>query len=676
MDWAEIDPSILGTLFERGLDPDKRSQLGAHYTDREKIMMIVDPVIVRPWLAEWEIAKAEIAIPLEKAHATKNAGVRTKARDQATATYRSFLNRLRAFRVLDPACGSGNFLYLALLALKDIEHRVSIEAEAMGLQREFSQVGPASVKGIEINHYAADLARVSVWVGEIQWMRRNGFGVSDRPILKPLDNIECRDAILNADGIEATWPVTDVVIGNPPFLGDKFMRDRLGSGYTETLRSIYSGRVPGGADLVCYWFEKAHARIVAGTVQRVGLVATNSIRGGANRVVLDRIGRDAAIFDAWADEEWAVDGADVRVSLISFERKSAAPSGSKLNGKVVTTIFSDLTSGATDLTKARALGSNQNVAFIGNQKGGAFDIAGDVARQFLKLPKNPHGMHNSDVVRPWINGLDIVRRPRDYWIVDFTGMLESEAALYEAPFAHVNKHVRNYRTDEAHVSSKATWWLHQRPRFAFRTAMTEKRQYVATARVAKHRLFIWVDKIVVPDSQVVAIARDDQTTFGILHSRFHEAWSLGLCTWLGVGNDPRYTPSTTFETFPFPEGLTPDISVPDRSDSHRIAVAAKRLNELRDNWLNPPELIRCEPEVVPGFPNRILPIDDSAAEILKKRTLTNLYNERPTWLANAHADLDAAVADAYGWPADISEDDALAKLFQLNQTRAAKASLI
>src|ERR1700687_5312092 len=225
LDWAEVDPSILGTLFERGLDPDKRSQLGAHYTDREKIMMIVDPVIVRPWLAEWEIAKAEIAIHLEKAHATKNAGVRTKARDQATATYRSFLNRLRAFRVLDPACGSGNFLYLALLALKDIEHRVSIEAEAMGLQREFSQVGPASVKGIEINHYAADLARVSVWVGEIQWMRRNGFGVSDRPILKPLDNIECRDAILNADGIEATWPVTDVVIGNPPFLGDKFMRD-------------------------------------------------------------------------------------------------------------------------------------------------------------------------------------------------------------------------------------------------------------------------------------------------------------------------------------------------------------------------------------------------------------------------------------------------------------------
>jgi type II restriction/modification system DNA methylase subunit YeeA len=159
-------------------------------------MMIVDPVIVRPWLAEWEAAKAEIAASIEKASAAKNASVRTKTRDQAIAAYRAFLNKLRAFRALDPACGSGNFLYLALLSLKDIEHRVSIEAEAMGLEREFSQVGPASVKGIEINPYAAELARVSIWVGEIQWMRRNGFGVSDRPILKPLDNIECRDAIL------------------------------------------------------------------------------------------------------------------------------------------------------------------------------------------------------------------------------------------------------------------------------------------------------------------------------------------------------------------------------------------------------------------------------------------------------------------------------------------------
>ena len=169
-------------------------------------------------------------------------------------------------------------------------------------------------------------------------------------------------------------------------------------------------------------------------------------------------------------------------------------------------------------------------------------------------------------------------------------------------------------------------------------------------------------------------ARDDDTTFGILHSRFHEAWSLGLCTWLGVGNDPRYTPSTTFETFPFPEGLTPNIPAVDYAKDGRaktIAAAAKRLNELRENWLNPPDLVRRVPEVVPGYPDRVLPVDDKAAAILKKRTLTNLYNERPTWLANAHRDLDAAVA-AYGWPADLTDDQILERLFKLNQERAAK----
>jgi type II restriction/modification system DNA methylase subunit YeeA len=182
---------------------------------------------------------------------------------------------------------------------------------------------------------------------------------------------------------------------------------------------------------------------------------------------------------------------------------------------------------------------------------------------------------------------------------------------------------------------------------------------------------------VVPDSATAAIAKDDCTSMGILHSRFHESWSLRLCTWLGVGNDPRYTPTTTFETFPFPEGLTPNIPAANYADDPRaqaIAKAAKRLDELRNAWLNPPDLIQIEPEVVPGYPDRILPKDTLAAVELKKRTLTNLYNARPQWLADAHRDLDAAVAAAYGWPADISEDDALAKLLELNLARAGAAA--
>ena len=216
LDWSEIDPSILGTLFERGLDPGKRAQLGAHYTDRDKIMLLVEPVVIRPWLAEWDAAKAEIAGALDRVEAAKSPAARTKRLNAAERRYRAFLNRLRVFTVLDPACGSGNFLYLALQALKDLEHRVQLEAEALGFQRAFPDIGPANVKGLEINPYAAELARVSVWIGEIQWMRRNGFYESRDPILKPLDTIECRDAILAPDSAEPDWPKADVVIVADP----------------------------------------------------------------------------------------------------------------------------------------------------------------------------------------------------------------------------------------------------------------------------------------------------------------------------------------------------------------------------------------------------------------------------------------------------------------------------
>ncbi|MGY3584430.1 type II restriction/modification system DNA methylase subunit YeeA [Bradyrhizobium sp. USDA 4341] len=675
LDWAEVDPSILGTLFERGLDPDKRSQLGAHYTDREKIMMIVDPVIVRPLLAEWEAAKEDIAKSIEKSRSAKSAGARTKAYDQAVADYRSFLNKLRAFTVLDPACGSGNFLYLALLALKDIEHRVSIEAEAMGLQREFSQVGPASVKGIEINHYAAELARVSVWIGEIQWMRRNGFGVSDKPILKPLENIECRDAVLTDEGNEANWPSADVIVGNPPFLGDKFMRDRLGSKYTDALRAAYAGRVPGGADLVCFWYAKAQQAVANEGTLRAGLVATNSIRGGANRFVLDHIVRDLSIFDAWSDEPWIVDGAAVRVSLVSFARKP--PIGAiNLDGRAVQEVHADLTAGAVDLGHVLAVTENKNVSYIGTQKSGDFDVPGDLARTWLKMPLNPNGRPNADVVKPWANGLDIARRPSDRWIIDFgPDGSEANAALYEAPFAHVFTHVKPMRDKVRRDGHRRYWWRHGEPRPGMRKALKACSRFIVTPRVAKHRLFRWCDRQIVPDCQLVVIARDDDTTFGILHSRFHEQWSLRLCTWLGVGNDPRYTPSSTFETFPFPIGLAPNVSASDYANDPRamnIAQAARRLDTLREQWLNPTDVIARLPEVVAGFPDRIVPKDEAATAILRKRTLTNLYNERPTWLANAHAELDAAVAAAYGWPDDISEEDALAKLFQLNQKRSEK----
>ena len=523
LDWSEIDPSILGTLFERGLDPSKRAQLGAHYTDRDKIMLIVEPVVIRPWLAEWAAEKAEIAAELERADAAKSPSTRTNRRNEAERRYRTFLNRLRAFTVLDPACGSGNFLYLALQALKDLEHRVQVEAEALGFQRAFPGTGPANVKGIEINPYAAELARVSVWIGEIQWMRRNGFSEARDPILKPLDTIECRDAIVTPDGTEPDWPEAEVVIGNPPFLGNRRMRRELGDAVADALPAVYADWVGGRPDLVCYWFAKAGRLVAEGRVQRVGFVATNSIRGGTNRLVLDRILEQGAIFEAWSDEPWVVDGAAVRVSLICFA-SSDDGLAARLNGEDTSRINADLTGGSLDLTQAAPLGTNAGVAFQGDIKRGPFDIPGDLAREWLRLPANPNSRTNADVLKPWVNGMDLTRRSQGKWIIDFGDeMGEAEAALYEAPFTYALEHVRPIRQRNREQSSREFWFRHWNPRPAMWAALDGLSRYIATPRVAKHRLFVWLDARVCPDCQLIVIARDDDTTFGILHSRFHEA---------------------------------------------------------------------------------------------------------------------------------------------------------
>ena len=675
LDWSEIDPSILGTLFERGLDPDKRSQLGAHYTDRAKIMRIVEPVIIRPWLAEWETAKAEIAASLERVKAAKSKAAGTRLRGQAKRMLLRFLDRLRDFTVLDPACGSGNFLYLALHALKDLEHRVQLEAEALGLERAFPSVGPVNVKGIEINAYAAELARVSVWIGEIQWMRRNGFYESRDPILKPLDTIECRDAILTPEGGEPEWPKADVVIGNPPFLGGKLLITHLGEDYVSRMFAAYSGRVPAEADLVCYWFVKAGQQIASGRAQRAGLVATNSIRGGANRRALQIATDERRIFEAWSDEPWVIDGAAVRVSLVCFARAGdESVVGARLDGQSVDEIYADLTArsggAGVDLTGVQRLPQNAGVAFMGDTKGGPFDVAGDQAREWLQLPANPNGRTNADVLKPWINGMDLTRRPTGKWIVDFgLKMSLGDAALYEEPFRWVKEHVYPKRQENRIETHRLDWWRHLRPRPEMWQALGGLARYIATPCVAKHRLFAWRDARICPDHALIVIARDDDTTFGILHSRFHEAWSLRLGT--SLEDRPRYTPTTTFETFPFPPGLTPNIPASDyATDPRAVAVAleAQRLVELRDRWLNPAEWVEWIDEPVPGYPKRPVPRNDAAAKELKKRTLTNLYNARPQWLADAHTNLDTAVAAAYGWDAGISDDEALRELLALNLT--------
>jgi type II restriction/modification system DNA methylase subunit YeeA len=314
---------------------------------------------------------------------------------------------------------------------------------------------------------------------------------------------------------------------------------------------------------------------------------------------------------------------------------------------------------------------------MGDTKGGAFDISGELARLWLKAPLNPNGRPNSDVLRPWRNGQDVTRRASDKWIIDFGwDMSEREASFFEAPFKYIKDNVYPERLNNRRDSYRKFWWRHVEPRPAMVAKLKGLNRYIVTPTVAKHRIFAWLDNLIVPDHQLIVIARDDDTTFGLLHSRFHEIWSLRLGT--SLEDRPRYTPTTTFETFPFPEGIFPRVTTEGyASDSYiqSIANAAKRLTELRDRWLNPENLISLKAEVVAGYPERIVPVNDRAASELQKRTLTKLYNSRPQWLVEAHRDLDAAVAAAYGWPADISDDTALSELLALNLARSGVPTL-
>ncbi len=681
LDWSEIDPSIFGTLFERGLDPNKRSQLGAHYTDPDTIMKIVGPVVVDPLLAEWDNEKAAIAATLDKA---KTRGIPKAAQQR----FNAFLERLRGFRVLDPACGSGNFLFVALRALKGLEARVLWEGEALGLGRQAPSVGPANVLGIELNEYAADLARLTVWIGEIQWMIQNGYGVRRNPILQALGGIENRDALRNRDGTEAMWPAADVIVGNPPFVGNRKMVGELGRAYADAVRDLYEGRVSRSADFVCFWFAKADDAIRSGATQRAGLVATNSIRGGANREVLDRVLEQSRIFEAWSDEAWVNEGAAVRVSLICFGHSTQ---GAQLDGGPVETITSSLVELVHhDIAKAGTLAQNVGRGFQGVTPSASlqrkrreelglpeasFNLSGDKARSILREPSSPRGEPMSAVVRPYWIADDITARPLDRFIVNFEDRDEGAAAMFERPFAEIAP-VQLHRAHARRNLGYPWWWLLW-PRPVMFKALRELPRYIVIPRVSKHHLCAWAPAGVAPGDALVVVARDDDTAMGILQSRIHEVWALRQGT--SLEDRPRYTHTTSFETFAFPDGLTPDIPAQGYADNPHalaIAAAARALVEARDRWLNPPEWVNWErtpEEEAAGFPAR--PVAKPGHEAaLKRRTLTNLYNERPAWLAMLHRTLDEAVAAAYGWEWPLTDDEILRRLFELNQARSAAGS--
>jgi type II restriction/modification system DNA methylase subunit YeeA len=661
--WKNVSPAIFGTLFERIIDPRKRAQIGAHYTPPSDILDVIEPVIFEPLRQEWQVVRTEIE-PLIAQGQTENTQTQSNelqalvfhqetplwhhARAEAKTKLEAFQNRLANVTVLDPACGSGNFLYMTLRLLLDLENEVRATIRLLDPGRNVPgynvpvKVSPRQMRGMELNRYAHEIAGMVLWIGFIQWCAEHGERVDQEPILEKLVGIENRDAALDeVIGKPAEWGEAEFIVGNPPFLGDKKMRQELGDKYTTDLRAAYQDKVPGGADLVCYWFEKARENIETGRTKRAGLIATNSIRGGANRKVLERIAETGGIFAAWSDREWTQDGAAVRVSVVEFD--NGLEKSRTLDGKPVSSINPDLTSHA-NVSQAKTLTENLGVAFIGVQPGGSFDIPKKQALEWLDLP-NPDGLSNSDVLKFFLGGRDITDDSSERFIIDFNQMNFEQANQYIAPFAFVEAEIKPIRDKNKDKSSREKWWTHQRSRPEFRKAIDQMPRYMATVRHMKHRIFIWVDSDVIPDSALTVIASYSITMFAVLNSSVHILWAVRMGTFLGVGNDSRYTPTTCFETFPFPH--------PDPTQCAAIEKAAIYLEQCRAHLKG------------------------------KGKTLTEAYNaledcrKKPSptheayTLMDAHERLDKTVYAAYGWTYPLSEDDILEKLLALNLERAA-----
>lgn len=700
LDWSFVEPSIIGTLFERGLDPGKRSQLGAQYTSRQDIEIVVENLMMKPLFNEWEATKATVKSLLmcgvkdpkqQKSGKKLSASQFKKAKGESDMIVHRFLQKLGNIKVLDPACGSGNFLYVALQKLKDLEKEVLIFAADLDMGGYLPVVRPWQMFGIEINPYAYELAQTTIWIGYLQWVKFNGYGIQQDPILQPMsNNFKCMDSILDLSDPEnpkePEWPSIDFIIGNPPFLGGKLLRRELKDEYVDSLFKVWNDRVPAESDLCCYWFEKARAHIQNSKCLRVGLLATQGIRGGANREVLKRISETGNIFFAESDRPWILDGANVHISMIGFD--NGKEKEIILDGKSVSKINPNLTSEA-DICSAKPIPPNLNIGFMGDTKVGPFEVSEKDAIDFLLQP-NPNKRPNSDVLRPWINGREITKKTQSFWIVDFPpGMNEFEASQYQIPFEHILKKVKPFRASaRSGDKTGVAWWIHQRPRPEMRMQIERLKRFLVTVCVAKHRIFIWQNNPSLPDHALIAFARSDSYFFGMLQSRVHEVWALASGTQLREKESGfRYTPTTCFETFPFP----PDIGLkplPENEKAMAVANAATSLCELRENWMKPLEWTKeyvlefpataggiwtnyISPELKDGdiatarYVRRI-PKDNECANKLKQRTLTTLYNERPEWLRQAHKRLDEAVFTAYGWSPDLTDVQLIGKLLELN----------
>lgn len=679
--WDQVEPAIFGTLLERALDPKERHKLGAHFTPRSYVERLVLPTVISPLRQEWENVQIA-ALQLQKDGKQK----------EAESSVRAFHHHLLQIRVLDPACGSGNFLYVAMEHLKRLEGEVLRQLDDLGTSMSFQTEGltvdPHQFLGIELNPRAAAIAEMVLWIGYLQWhFKTHGNAHPPEPVLRDFRNIECRDAVLTWDeripaldedgnhktrwdGVtmkrhpatgkeipdesarlpvwnyinprKASWPDADFIVGNPPFIGNKKMRVALGDGYTEALRTAWSS-VPDTSDLVMYWWNEAANCVREGKTRQFGLITTNSITMAFNRQIIATelsavppLGLTYAIPDhPWVDN---ADGAAVRIAM------TVGAKGHQLG--LLETVASEF---ETDSEEIGVVLERKNGTILPDLKIGP-DVAGSEALQanksmsfmgvilvgqgFIVSPEDKN-IFEADCLRIYMNGRDLVRKSRGCFVIDFFGLSKEEAMQrFPAAYQRVLDTVKPSRDQVNRAAHREEWWLFGEKRPAMRKALSGLSRYIGTTETAKHRTFMFIDGAVLPDQKIRVVASDDAYILGVLSSFTHVQWSLAAGGWMGVGNDPVYNNTRCFEPFPFPAASDEQIS--------KIRHLAEQLDSHRKSRQNlHPDLIITDLYNVLEQLNSGMALTDSEKVIYE--------NGLVSVLKTLHDELDIAVCEAYGW---------------------------
>lgn len=662
-DWRDVEPAIFGTLLEQALDPAQRRRLGAHYTPRAYVERLVTATVIAPLRDDW----AQVLSAMENE--------RTDNPRAAVQRVRDFHRRLAATRVLDPACGTGNFLYVTLELMKRLEGEVlEVLAELSGeeiLHLDTETVHPRNFHGIEVNARAAAIAQLVLWLGYIRWQLRNGGQVSD-PVLEDVQSIVTGDALLTPSGARTPWPEAEFIIGNPPFIGGKDLRGRLPAGMAEALWRAYP-KMPRAADYVLYWWARAAQALAAkgSPLIRFGFVTTNSITQTFGRRVIARA-LDASpplsILLAIPDHPWTKatsDAAMVRIAMTVVAR--GKQDGRRLRivhesgldtdtpdirfTETIGRINADLSVGA-DVASARPLLANQWLCSRGVSLHGAGFIVSLAEAEMLGLGRR-EGLDRH--IRPYCHGRDLTARTRGAMVIDLLGLSEAEVRQrFPEVYGHLLRTVKPERDGNARPAYRNQWWLFGEPRRELRPALDGLSRYIATVETAKHRIFQFLPADTLPDNMLVCVASEDAHHLGVLSSSASLAWTYANCGLMGVAKfeqGHRYTKTQVFDPFPFPD-----------SSGRTIADLADELDATRKR-------------ILAGTPGLTLTgLYNLRAKLIAGQPLTaEEEGQRRAGsvdlIARLHDQIDAAVIAAYGWPADIAAPEMVARLVALNAER-------